>query len=128
GVGGGGGEGEVEGGGWRERGGGWRGETLAGARMRDAERMEARDRRNDVGVAVMDVIGDADRLDPAVLERRAADNRIGEEAFVADRMPRRPRKATFEIAEHHVGLAQLRADACERPLRIRDIHQLDVAA
>ncbi len=81
-----------------------------------------------MGVAVMHVVGDADRLDAAAPQRLAAEDRVGEKTFIADRVPAcRHRQAAFEIAEHHVGLAQLVAHQGERHGGIGDIHEIDVA-
>ncbi len=70
---------------------------------------------DDRGRAVIDVVGEPDRGDPAILQRLAGDLGVGEKALMLDRMAvRRLVEAAFEIGEDEVGRAQFLADPRER--------------
>ena len=103
-----------------------RGEVLAGAGVEHAVFVEPRDRGEDVGFAVMHVVGDADGADAGGPERLTG-ARVGEEPFVAHGVPGRNDETAFEIAEHHVGAAELIGDPGEGNAGVGDVHQVDVA-
>ena len=75
----------------------------------------------------MHVVGDPDGMNSRQLQRLAADCRIGKEALIADRVSRRRvDQAALEVAEHHVGSAQLIGDQGEGRFRIGDVHEIHV--
>jgi hypothetical protein len=97
------------------------------ARMRNAELIQPRDRRQDRRCAVIDVIGDADRINARNFQRFGRRKR-GKESLAVERMRGvRLVETTFEIAEDEIGRLELRRDLRERSRRVRDIHQVDVA-
>src|SRR5215471_14345713 len=97
------------------------------ARMRNAELIQPRDRRQDRGGAVIDVIGDADRINARNFQRLGRRKR-GKESLAVERVRgARLVETTLEIAEDEIGRLELRRDLRERSLRVRDIHQVDVA-
>src|SRR6516225_4494564 len=101
--------------------------TLSDARMRNADLIQPRDRRQDRGGAVIDVIGDADRINARNFQRFGRRKR-GKESLAVERMRGvRLVETTFEIAEDEIGRLELRRDLRERSRRVRDIHQVDVA-
>jgi hypothetical protein len=102
-------------------------EVGAGAGVLDAQLIQARNRHSNIRIAIVHVVGDADGMNPGKLQRLAADGRIREETLIAGRVPRRRvDQAAFEIAEHHVGPAQLVADKGKRRFGIGDVHEVHV--
>jgi len=83
--------------------------------MGNAERVELGDRAEDRGGAVIDVVGEADRVDPAEAKGRAGRRRIGKKTLGRNRVPlRRPIEAAFEIGEAQRRAGQRAGDARER--------------
>jgi hypothetical protein len=93
----------------------------------DADALQLPERRPDRLLAVVHVVGVADRMKAAEGERlRRREWRV--ETFALDRVPRTGLvEAALEIPEQHVGPPQGVSDARERHLRIGDVHQIDVA-
>jgi hypothetical protein len=96
--------------------------------MGDPEPVEPLDRSEDRRRAVIDVVGEPDRRDPALAQGSAGQFGIGEKALLLDRVAgRRVIETAFEVGEDEVGFAHLRPDAGERHSRIIDVHQIHVA-
>jgi hypothetical protein len=93
-----------------------------------AQFIEARDRCKNRCFAVIDVVGDADRVDSCEPERVAAYTRRRVKTFAVCRMSfRRSVEAALEVAENDIGGAQFCRDAVKGHGRIGDVHQIDVA-
>ncbi len=96
--------------------------------MPDAEPVELRDRAQDRGIAVIDVVGQPDGGNAGGPECRAGDLRVGEEAFLFDRVPvGRLVQNAFEVGEDEIGGAQFVADPGERHGGVVHVHQVHIA-
>jgi hypothetical protein len=109
----------------------WRarcGEVQPRTGMDDAAPVELRDRAEDRGRTVIDVVGETDRVKACQFQRLAGDGRIGEKALLLDAMPVGwMLEQAFEITEDGVGLGESALDPAKRHRRVVDIHQIDVA-